>query len=196
MPKTRTKPSMYAVFLHLTLVALAAFSLFLLNDNQELRAGLSPSVPQLEAGAQVDAVAVTRADGTEDVLSWDAAGRDRLLFVFTTTCPACQQNQDAWRDLHASVGDAVDVVGISLSDAQATAGYREALDLPFEVVLPAQRDAFTTAFEVSVVPFTFHIAADGTVRGAWRGGLDPERLAEVEAGALAGAQQASQAASG
>ncbi len=172
----------YAIFLHFSLVALAATSLYGVHQNQQLRQQLNPEIDQLEAGQRVEAVAVENLDGDPRLLTWEDNDRDRILLVFTTSCPACKQNQTAWQSLYRELGNDVDIVGISLDSPEATRAYREDLDLPFEVVMAVDREAFASAYEISVVPLTFHIAGDGLVKAVWTGVLSDAQLAEVEAG--------------
>jgi len=172
---------LYGIFLHVALVALTITSLYGAHQNQKLRQRLDPETVQLEVGQQVKPVTVNSLDGDSRLLSWDDTNPDRLLLVFTTSCPACKQNQVFWQSLHRTLDNDVEIVGISLDSPEATRIYREEHGLPFEVVVAADREAFASAYEISVVPFTFHIAGDGSVQGAWRGVLTDANLTEVEA---------------
>ena len=173
---------LYAIFLHAALVSLAATSLYGAHQNQQLRQQLYPELVQLEVGERAKPVVIENLDGDSRLLAWDDADQDRLLLVFTTSCPACKQNQAVWKSLYRELSDDVEIVGISLDSPEVTRTYREAHDLPFEVVVAADREAFASAYEISVVPFTFHIAGDGRVQGVWRGMLSDAQLAEIEAG--------------
>ncbi len=178
----RLSTKAYGLFLHLSLVALAVFTLLLVRDNRQLRSqNAPPEVAQLAVDRIVEPVAVTGLDGISRTLEWNTSGPDRLLLVFTTSCPACLQNQVAWRSLHAALDDDVEIIGISLDGPAATQTYREAQDLTFEVVMASDRQAFTAAYGISAVPTTFHIDGDGRIQGVWRGGLSADQIAEVEA---------------
>ncbi len=100
--------------------------------------------------------------------------------MFTTSCPACKENQAAWRSIYDRIDPKVEVVGISLDSIEATRLYREEYNLPFEVVVAKDPSAFTTDYKVPTVPTTLHISREGRVRGVWRGVLDSARQMEVE----------------
>lgn len=177
----------YAAFLHLALVGLAVTVGLLVHQNRELRQQLQPPPPArsaLEVGQAIEAVDLQPLDesGESPVassLDFASGEKDRLLLVFTTTCPACRANQENWRRLHEQVGDSVDVVGISLSDREETQAYRSDLDLPFPVALPQDRKLFSEKLSISAIPMTIRIGADGRVRGSWLGTLTEAQLAEV-----------------
>lgn len=173
----RTK--LYPIFLHVALIALAATTLAVVHENRRLVELSAPAEPLLEVGSSVEAIAVYGLDGLPRNLAWDATGANRLLLVFTTSCPACKQNQEAWRALHLDIGADVEVVGISLSSAEATLAYRDDHDLPFDVVVAADREAFAAAYEIQVVPFTVLLGRDGRVDGVWQGVLSTDQQTEV-----------------
>ncbi|MEM7587521.1 MAG: TlpA disulfide reductase family protein [Acidobacteriota bacterium] len=162
---------LYPIFLHLALIGLAATTLAVVQENRRLVEQMTPDPPRLELGTVIAPVAAVDLDGTPRTLAWDAAAKDRLLLVFTTSCPACKQNLEAWVSLHRELGGAVEVVGISLSDAEATRAYVDAYDLPFDVVLAANSEALAVALEVQLVPFTVWVDSEGHVRGVWEGVL-------------------------
>lgn len=170
----------YRVALHALVVLLAVQSLFLAYQNRQLRAA-QPSPAILAAGQTVPALALRGLDGVERKLAPGVLGRDHLLLVFTTTCQACALNQPAWRRLHEAVAGRAEVVGVSLDEVAATAAYRQARDLPFEVTVPVERADFAAALRVARVPLTVHLGGDGRVRGAWTGVLSDAVLSEIRA---------------
>lgn len=171
----------YGVVLHLALVALCGVTLLLVQQNRELRNVLTPNPPPIKTGYTAAATEVAGLDGTVRTLSWPAAERDHLLLVFTTTCPACQDNQGPWQALHERLGEDLDVLGVSLDPVDATVAYREEQRLPFQTVAATNREAFVEAFDISAVPFTVHIGSDGKVHGAWRGVLSSKQIGQIEA---------------
>ncbi len=168
------------VFLYLSLAGLCVLVLVLAEQNREFRAQLSPEVLQLESGDVVADFSAVNLDGRVQNLNWSENSKERLLLVFTTTCQACQQNQDNWRSLSERVGSQVEIWGISLDPAEATLAYRNENTLPFPVLLPQDRKAFTDTFKVSLVPSTIHIGAGGRVQGAWSGTLSKKDLAHLK----------------
>ena len=172
----------YTATLHVLLIALAALSLQLMAQNRALKNPTIPEPPKLEVGQTVASQPVLGLDGgTESLGSNPEDPRDRVLLVYTTTCPACRENQQAWKSLYAEAGDRADIVGISLDGLEAARAYRDKHALPFPVRVPSDRDAFAQAFEVSAVPLTVHLSASGEVRGTWLGALGPDDLAALTA---------------
>lgn len=165
------RSKLYPIFLHAVLIALGIAVLVVTRENVRLRGLLAPGVSSLQAGTPAEPVDVLSLDGTPARLGGSPEDAGRLLLVFTTRCPACKQNQEAWRQLHAAVGDAIDVVGLSLDDPTATRAYRDELGLPFDVVVPADRERFASTYDIPVVPSTILIGGDGRIRGVWQGGL-------------------------
>lgn len=169
----------YAIFLHVVLVAMALLIARLAFENHQLKQ--PPVIAQLEVGDTVAPVSVNTLDGEEQTLQWaGGAAKERLLLVFTTTCPACRDNQATWRSLHERLGESVDVVGISLDKPEATQVYRQDHALPFPVVIPKDLGSFSKSYEISAVPLTLHIGGDGQVKGTWLGSLSPEQVTDLE----------------
>lgn len=172
----------YTVSLHLLLVALALTVLGLAGENRDLQSPASiPSPPQLEAGATITPFSARDLDGQAELLSFTQSERERLLFVFTTVCSVCLENQPIWSSLYARARGEYDIVGISLNELEASLRYREANDLPFPVVVPDDIREFATENKISRVPLTVHIGRDGKVLGSWLGILSEDSLAQLTA---------------
>jgi peroxiredoxin len=181
-PDAQPKPSLYAVFLHLCLLALGGLVLVLAHENRQLKQSPSAALePTLAVGRTVAPLALRHLDGFEETLAPRAAGRDRLLLVFTTTCAACQANQPTWRALQERAGGSVDVVGVSLDDLEATRTYQQSHRLSFPVTVPVDPQQLTDALAVTAVPLTVRLGADGRVQGSWVGGLTEAQLDEITA---------------
>jgi len=170
------KFSPYQVLLHGILVMLGGL---VWVQAREIAASVPPPIPGLERGQAVEAVRLLHLEGGDETVDFSQGERDRLLLVFTTTCPACRDNQDAWKTLHEDLRDTVEVLGISLSEEEETRDYKVAHDLAFPIALPADQDRFSQAYAISVIPTTIRIGPDGKVRGSWPGGLSKAQLKEV-----------------
>jgi len=177
MPLSRS----YSVTLHTLLVAMAAVNVVLVLQNHQLKNPPAPQPSLLEPGDTVTTQPMLDLSGNPATLTWDQSQqRDRMLFVYTTTCPACRENQAAWRALYTDLAEHVDVVGVSLDGLDAARVYHAEHGLPYPVVVPADRQQFSQVFEISAVPLTLHISPSGEVRNAWLGGLTAERLHTIE----------------
>lgn len=81
--------------------------------------------------------------------------------------------------MYETIGGAVDVYGISLSDIEATRTYCETLALSFPVGVLVDPPAFIESLAISGVPLTVRLGGDGRVIGSWSGTLTDLQLAEV-----------------
>lgn len=174
------KARSYSFTLHALLVMMALLVAGLARENRQLKQAMKPLEP-LAAGAEAPAIAARDLSGQEETLELDAASQETLLLVFTTTCPACRDNQAAWRALTQANQDRFQIVGVSLEDLETTASYREAEALPYRVLLPADNDRFSADYGINQIPLTFHIGRDGKVRDVWPGVLSDAVLAQFEA---------------
>lgn len=174
------KVDLYALTLHVALVALCAVTFLLAMENRRLK---TERVPALdggpEVGQKVDAIRWMPLDGEPATIDFGSGDRDRFLLVFTTDCPACLENQSAWRSLSDDLGDSADLVGISLSGLPATLAYRDSLSLSYPVGLVENPGELTRALTIEGVPMTIHVGTDGRVRRYWSGALSDDQLSEV-----------------
>ena len=175
----KNKVDLYFIALHVGLVALCAVVVLLTLENRRMRELLAPQPGGPVAGQNVDAFLWQSLEGEESTLEFASAEQESLLLVFTTDCPACQKNQDAWRELHQAVGQDVNVVGISLSDLDATRNYSQAHGLTFPVGVPAEPQDFIQKLAISGVPTTIRVGADGRVVESWSGALSERLLSEL-----------------
>ena len=89
------------------------------------------------------------------------------------------ENQAAWTSLYRRLEGRLGVVGISLSDPEATRAYRESHKLPFPVVVPADTKGFIRQYEVNLVSTTIRIDREGIVRDSWVGALSKKTLMDL-----------------
>lgn len=176
----KSKIDGYSALLHVALVALCIVTTLLALENHRLKAmmaGPGPGGPVV--GQQVEPLGWLPLDGEETTLDLASGDQDSLLLVFTTDCPACRENQDAWKALHEDLGDSVNIVGVSLSELDATLGYRDAHALPFPVGVSTDPGLFTESLAITGVPMTIRVDSEGRVLGSWTGTLSDVQLAEV-----------------
>ena len=171
----------YFISLHIALVALCVVTVLLAIDNRRLK---QPASGGFDAGGPVVGQSVQPVpwetlDGGQQTLELAGGERDSLLLVFTTECPACRENQTAWRGLHQEVGNDVEVVGISLSALDDTRTYRDTHQLSFPVGVPTDPGSFASQLAITGVPMTIRVGADGRVQGSWSGILSKQQISEV-----------------
>jgi len=170
---------LYSISIHVALVGLCAVTLFLSQENKRLKGLLAPPPNGPEVGQSLQPLRWQPLEGEEATLEFASAERESLLLIFTTDCPACSENQEAWRTVHEQLGDRVDVVGISLSELETTRGYRDARALPFPVGVPVQPEEFANSLAITGVPMTIRVGPDGRVRGSWSGTLSEQQVSEL-----------------
>ena len=167
----------YTIGLHTVLVMCGLLILLLARENRQLEERLYQSSVAAAGGPEIDALlpelSVTELDGVESVLAFDGLAHDSVVLVFTTTCPACKRNLEHWRDLHENFGDRYRFVAVSLDPPEATRRYTEQNDLPFRVVMPADRSAFQRAYGITSVPQTLVVGTDGRLKDVQPGVLLP-----------------------
>lgn len=169
----------YQIFMHVLLVALAATVLALVAENRTLRHDLpapSTAAPTagLSAGDSMVAVSGQDLEGRAGEMTFTSGDREHLLFVFTTVCPACRENQSRWRELYERVGERVQITGISLNEVTATSEYKQAHDLPYPIFVAEDARSFATANKIDRVPFTVLLGKNGRVQETWLGALSDE----------------------
>ena len=146
----------------------AQASILLARENRDLKDRVYRASMAAAAGPAVDdvlpAVPVTDLDGLESELVYDDPSRDSVVLVFTTTCPACHKNLERWRDLHQRYGESYRFVAVGLDPADETRRWAEQNDVPFEVVIPADRSSFQRDYGISSVPQTLVVGNDGRVK--------------------------------
>lgn len=168
----------YSVFLHAALVVLCATTLLLAQENRKMRQMMEPAPSGPMVGQGIEPIQWLPLDGETENLEL-SGDRESFLLVFTTDCPSCRENQGAWGDLYRNVGETANVVGISLSELDATRGYRETHNLPFEVGVPTEPRKLADTLGISAVPMTIRVGADGRVLGSWSGVLSADLLSEL-----------------
>lgn len=175
----------YSAFLHLVLIALAVQVVFLVNENKKLLQRNQP--PQLAAGDQLEPMPVMQLGGADTVLDFGPSAEETVLLVFTTTCPVCEDNQVAWRELYERFDEHFSIMGISIGEMASTEEYASAHSLPFPVFVPKEPQGFSTRYKIPAVPQTIHLDRDGKVKNQWAGPLPREsfdQLAESTLGRL------------
>ncbi|MCH9647588.1 MAG: redoxin domain-containing protein [Deltaproteobacteria bacterium] len=177
--KTTPRFNGYQVSLHLLLVLLGTVVIALFLENQSLRRTTPEQAKKLVSGDTIAAVAGRDLDGGSRELAFEASEKERLLFVFTTVCPACKDNQKNWRALYEQALDRYEIVGISLSSLEATEVYRDTQGLPFPIVIPSDIQAFASDNLIQGVPYTIHLGRDGLVRQSWLGPLPEDAISEL-----------------
>ena len=174
----------YQVALHAFLVVTASLVVWLSLEIRGMKESMRPPQP-LVAGMEVESIPIKTLDGTSDTLAYADTDKDTLLLVFTSTCPACNENQPNWRTIYEQNKDAYRIVGIGLEDAETVAAYRETKDLPFPIVLPEDYPTFAKSYKLTGIPTTIQVDPRGNVVEAWTGVLSTDTVSELSSSNVA-----------
>ncbi len=105
---------------------------------------------------------------------------NKLVFVFSTTCPFCKQNLEHWKKILTLANkNKLTVVGISLDTAEKSVAYVKEHQIDFPVVTPLDLPLFKSQNKLNAVPVTILRDSIGVVRNVWRGLLAEEQIKEV-----------------
>jgi peroxiredoxin len=121
------------------------------------------------AGAKAPPFRLTALDGSkrtfEDILSAGPA----LLAFFKISCPVCQLTAPYLERLSAN--SALQVIGISQDDAEATSGFMRRFGVTFTTLLDLSSDDYpaSNAYGISSVPSLFLLERDGTIARCFNG---------------------------
>ena len=180
-------------------VLLSALVILLAVQNRALHTELAealthavPDAPRLAPGDLVDPITVFDDAGTTLKLDWSANSR-AVVFVYSSTCPACQETLPIWDDLVARIEDRgnVRVFGLQLDRPDPDSGRAAAEPAgawSFPVYGIAREGNEGLLDLVPVIPGTFVIDARGVVREAYFGVPDEATLDAVLASLEPGAR--------
>jgi len=169
-PKTKVGKAI-EVLLWIAALAVLAENIALFRENRRLR---EAAAPQIAAGVQLRMLSGLALDGRLEPVRLPSAASKLLIITFSPGCPACQANQERWKNLASMLEakdvrvlwvsrDPIDITrvyclkhGIALSDTLADPPYRTYVQLG-----------------LARVPNTLLVGAGGTVEKVWAGRLDP-----------------------
>ena len=140
---------------------------------------------QVASGAKAPAFRLTGLDGPARTLEDILTGGPVLLAFYKISCPVCQLSAPYLERLAAN--NALQVIGISQHDADATRGFRRRYGVTFPTLLDLSSEDYpaSNAFGISHVPSMFLIEQDGTISMAWEGFVKREMEAIGERAGVA-----------
>ncbi|MGB6941940.1 MAG: TlpA disulfide reductase family protein [Bryobacteraceae bacterium] len=120
-------------------------------------------------GAKAPAFRLTSLDGSARTLEDILSGGPALLAFFKISCPVCQLTAPYLERLSAN--QAIQVIGISQDDANATRGFLDRFGVTFPTLLDRSSEDYpaSNAFGITSVPALFLLERDGTIARALNG---------------------------
>lgn len=163
-------------------VLLLALNIALIQQNRELKARLAvpPPLLQVPAGTQMPDLQGFDPDGKPVELHYGKDQRQVLVFVFSPTCPFCEQNWPKWEQVIASLDPSrVRPAGVDVSSTATDnfiSRHRMAAMPVFVKVDPAVR----MSYRFQLTPQTILLDSAGKVEKVWTGVLNDSSMAELK----------------
>lgn len=136
------KTGRWNLFLYLLLVALAAEVVFLVIQNRNLRARIlnltAQQLPQtLKIGEKVARVGLLSTSGANTQLDFGAGMPNRLIYVFKTSCPACQATLPIWKKLVTAAPISMQIMGIANESVAMITAYQKVNEINYPLFATA-----------------------------------------------------------
>lgn len=145
----------YNIFIHIMLIGLSVIVILLLNKNNKLEEKLySNKIDNLKEGDSFENILAYNIEGIEDRIDF-SSGKDKLLFLFTTTCKFCTENIPTWKKLYEEDNDKYEVIGLGLDSLESIKSYSQLYNLPYKILIPTEND-FRKKYKIMGVPQTIY----------------------------------------
>lgn len=177
----------FVAFLVVACLALAGLVVALTLQNRSLKEqlahGHAPELPQFKAGDVVREFTVVADGGERKTIAFGEGETKTVLFVFSSTCPACKETVPQWTKLlrENPAAQGVRVVGVQTDrlDANPAAPSDVTAAYPFPV-FGYKRPSDDPLAKVPYIPAAILVDAKGTVLDAWFGVPDEAALAALK----------------
>lgn len=169
--KTRRKfsPKRTDVLLALVILALAISNVFLIRQNRDLKAALTPNQPNaLHPGTHLPAFTANTISGERQKVDFSASEKTVLL-VFQADCPACEGILPLWKDIKLDCDrKRFQIFGISFDNQAKAMSFLKASG--FDLQSFAGLDtSFKNRYGLHETPLTIVIDRTGNVEKLWVG---------------------------
>jgi len=168
---------LYQVFLHVAVIALTVEVVILAQENSRFKnRGAGIPMEQIKAGDYFSLDSLESLSGTGPIDTTSSS----LIFVFTTTCPFCEQSLPYWKKLSELAQSVqLSVFGISLDDKKRTLEYIADTSFVYASYIPGDTKHYQLKNHIATVPQTIVRGHGGIIKAAWSGALNENTLAEV-----------------
>jgi peroxiredoxin len=121
------------------------------------------------AGTPAPSFRLSGVDGSTRSLADILAGGPALLAFYKISCPVCQLTAPYLERLAAN--SAIQVIGISQDDANATRSFMQRFGLTFSTLLDLASEDYpaSNAYGITSVPSLFLLERDGTIARSFNG---------------------------
>jgi peroxiredoxin len=163
-------------------VVLLAVNIALIHQNRQLKAQLSQPPPALEltTGTQMPDLQGFDPEGKPVEVLYGKDPRKVLVFVFSPTCPFCEQNWPKWEQVISALDhSAVRPVGVDVTSTSKAPflSQHQLTGLPvFEKVEPH----VMLNYHFQLTPQTILLDPDGKVEKVWTGVMTDSAVADLK----------------
>jgi hypothetical protein len=182
--KLRTA-NMYQAIIHLVVLGLAVEVFVLARQNRDLK---QHSNTQRQVEIHVgDRVSLAGLNPITSAAAVDSSS-DQLIYFFTSTCPFCEKNLPAWKEVSKIASDKkIRVIGICLDTPDRVSAYVVHKQINYDVFVPMDYEAYRRENHIVGVPNTVLRLASGRAERLWIGQLRADQIKEI-AEAISGLQ--------
>jgi peroxiredoxin len=171
-----------SIVLLVIIVAMGLEIIYLVQQNQRLRGLLArrpANVRPLNPNETVPAFTAQDISGDTLNIVYGPNQPHTLIFWFSASCPACEENLYFWNDLYrAHDSERLRFIGMCGDDPSEAQTLVSAYDLGFPVIHVAD-DSLSAAYRGHIVPQTMLISPRGVVLGLWPGSLPQQRQQDI-----------------
>ena len=163
----------FSIFLVVACVALSGLVVALAVQNRSLKQQLShaggPPPPQLATGDVVAPFPVVTDTGESKTIGFGEGESKTVLFVFSSTCPACKQAVPIWKTLLQNPpASGIRLVGLQTDKLDANPAAPAEAAYPFPVY-GYRRPSPDPLAKVPFIPAAVVLDTKGVVQHAWFG---------------------------
>jgi peroxiredoxin len=159
--------------------------ILLIRENSELRTRLksfsdASSGQLVQPGDIITPFSYQLPSADSGIYTFDSWAPNTLVFLFSTTCPFCEDNipKWAWLDKENLRSD-INILGICVDPPSAASTFIRENDVPYRVVSSYVDTSFQFRNRLVGVPITLLINSTGNISRIWPGLLDNGHLAEI-----------------
>lgn len=174
------KWSIAIIFLLMIFLTVDVILLTIQNRNLKSQLDAITARPeQLKAGERVESFNVKTLDGSITQIDYADSTTKYLFFILSTSCPFCEKNLAAWKNVVAmNQKNIYKIIGISIDDLEKTKNYIATKDVSFYLTSIADT-SFLRKYKISSVPETILINGNGIVEKVWAGKLSEKQSNEI-----------------
>ena len=169
----------------MVIATLSCLCVLLILQNKELKES-RPSFPvpfvDLKPGDKIEPVTLQSLGGTTINLRYQEPDQKYLIFIFSTTCPHCENNLPVWNHLANLVGNkpGSNIIGISSEPNEVLKAFVSNKKPDFNIYSAVIDTSFVRKYGVNVVPETIILNGSGSVVKTWIGELREKQTEEIQ----------------